>query len=145
MVFDSFFFLFLPYFYFFIKIIITSHRKGGLSQSPKPDSSPSYNLPLLGHGLGCYPKNPLTSEIEVSSVSYEQIRVVIFLKCFDSFFSFFNTPCHPEFDSGSHFYFFKIVFDSFFFLFLLCFYFFIKIIITSLRGRNQLGVRSPQF
>ena len=107
MVFDSFFFLFLPYFYFFIKIIITSHRKGGLSQSPKPDSSPSYNLPLLGHGLGCYPKNPLTSEIEVSSVSYEQIRVVIFLKCFDSFFSFFNTPCHPEFDSGSHFYFFK--------------------------------------
>ena len=31
------------------------------------------------------------------------------------------------------------------FLFLLYFYFFIKIITTSLRGRNRLRVRSPQF
>ena len=33
----------------------------------------SYNPFLFGHGLGFYPKNLLT--LEVSSVSYEQIRV----------------------------------------------------------------------
>ena len=38
----------------------------------------SYTPSLLGHGLGRCPKNLATSEIEVSSVSYEQIRVEIF-------------------------------------------------------------------
>ena len=46
---------------------------------------------------------------------------------------------------GDFLIFFKIVFDFFSFLFLLYFYFFIKIVITSLRGRNQLEVRSPLF
>ena len=65
-----------------------------------------------------------------------------FSKCFDSFF-FFNTSGHPELDSGSHFYFFKNSFWFFSFLFLLCFYFFIKIIITSHRKGDYLRVRSP--
>ena len=38
----------------------------------------SYNPFLFGHGLGRCPKNLLTSE--VSSVSYEQIRVGFFLR-----------------------------------------------------------------
>ena len=41
--------------------------------------------------------------------------------------------------------FFQKVFDSFFFISSLFLFFFIKIIITSPRGRNQLRVRSPQF
>ena len=61
---------------------------------------------------------------------------------FQTMFDFFITPRHPELDSGSHFYFFK---RYLIFLSLLCFYFFIKIITTSLRRGKQLGVRSPQF
>ena len=63
----------------------------------------------------------------MSSVSYEQICV------------FFITPRHPELDSGSHFYFSN---DVWFFLSLLCFYFFIKIITTSSKERET--ARSPK-
>ena len=112
----SFFFLFLLCFYFFHKNYYHFTKGKEPAQSPKPAVSFPLNPFLLGHGLGCYPKNPLA--LEVSSVSYEQIRVAfIFSKWF---------LIH-------------------FFLFLLCFYFFIKIIITSLKRRNQLRVRSPQF
>ena len=105
-----FFFLFLPYFYFFIKIIITSLRgrnqlevrsprfwiwviySGYIfpydSGSPLPVSPRRSgaklgrfawgNPLLLGHGLRRCLKNLPASEIEVSSVSCEQIRVEIF-------------------------------------------------------------------
>ena len=74
--FDSSFFLNFSLFLFFLQKLLSLHIGRGLSQSPKPDSSLSYNLPLLGHGLGRCPKNLLA--LEVSSVSYEQIRVAIF-------------------------------------------------------------------
>ena len=45
------------------------------AQSPKPAVSLPLNPSLLGHGSGLCPKNLPASEIEVSSVSYEQIRV----------------------------------------------------------------------
>ena len=81
------FFLFLPYFYFFYKNYYHFTKGKEPAQSPKPAVSFPLNPFLLGHGLGCYPKNPTTSEIEVSSVSYEQICVAIFFfqKVFDSF------------------------------------------------------------
>ena len=60
---------------------------------------------LLGHGSGLCPKNLPPSEIEVSSVSCEQIRVALF---------FFITLCHPERVSGSHFIFSKGVLILFF-------------------------------
>ena len=112
---------------------------------PKPAVSLPLNPSLIGHGLGLCPKNPLISE--VSSVSYEQIRVFFFKRCL----IFFITLCHPERCassyalasknvSGSHFYFFKRGFKSF--LSLLCFYFFIKIITTSSKGRET--ARSPK-
>ena len=76
----------------------------------------SYNPFLLGHGLRRCLKNLPTSK--VSSVSYEQIRVALF--------------------------FFKIVFDfSFYFFFISIF--FIKIIITSLRGRTSSESEARSF
>ena len=125
----------------------------------------SLNPFLLGHGLRRCLKNLPTSEIEVSSVSCEQI-------CVDYFFSnnvwfflshhvilnliqdltfifskrililFFITLCHPELVLGSLFtFFFKIVFESFF-LSLLYFYIFIKITTTSSKGKKL--ARSPK-
>ena len=73
-----FFFLFLPYFYFFIKIITTSSKGKEPARSPKPAVSLPLNPSLLGHGSGLCPKNLPTSEIEVSSVSCEQIREACF-------------------------------------------------------------------
>ena len=139
------FFLSLLCFYFFIKIITTSSKGRETARSPKPAVSLPLNPSLFGHGLGLCPKNPLISE--VSSVSYEQIRVFFFKRCL----IFFITLCHPERCassyalasknvSGSHFYFFKRGFKSF--LSLLCFYFFIKIITTSAKGREP--ARSPK-
>ena len=73
----------------------------------------------------------------------------------NSFWFFFITSFHPERcassyalasknDSGSHFIFSKRIL-IFLFITSLFLFFFIKIIITSLRGRNQLRVRSPLF
>ena len=83
MVFDSFSFLFLLYFYFFHKNYYHFTKGKEPAQSPKPAVSFPLNPFLLGHGLGHRPKNLTTSEkkkkkLEVSSVSYEQIRVEIF-------------------------------------------------------------------
>ena len=111
-------FLFITslFLFFFIKIITTSSKGKEPAQSPKPAVSLPLNPSLLGHGSGLRPKNLPTSK--VSSVSCEQIRVELF--------------------------FFKIFF-GFSFITSLFLFFFIKIIITSLRGRNQFRVRSPQF
>ena len=49
------------------------------ARSPKPAVSFPLNPFLFGHGLGHRPKNPPASEIEVSSVSCEQICVGIFV------------------------------------------------------------------
>ena len=86
-VFD-FSFLSLLYFYFFIKIITTSSKGKEPARSPKPAVSLPLTPSLLGHGSGLRPKNLPASEIEVSSVSYEQICVALFFfkKDFDSFF-----------------------------------------------------------
>ena len=141
-------FLSLPYFYFFIKIIITSLRGKNLLRVRSPQFPSPLTPFLLGHGLRRCLKNLPASE--VSSVSNEQIRVALFffqnsfwsflshhvipnsirdLIFFQKVFDFsFITLCHPERcassyalasknDSGSHFYFFKIVFDSFFYHF----------------------------
>ena len=87
-VFDFFSFLSLLYFYFFIKIITTSSKGKEPARSPKPAVSLPLTPSLLGHGSGLRPKNLPASEIEVSSVSYEQICVALFFfkKDFDSFF-----------------------------------------------------------
>ena len=64
-------------FLFFYKNYYHTTKGKEPAQSPKPAVSFPLNPFLLGHGLRCYPKNPPTSEkkLEVSSVSYEQIRV----------------------------------------------------------------------
>ena len=135
------------------------------AQSPKPAVSLPLNPSLLGHGSGLCPKNLPTSEIEVSSVSYEQIRVALFFFkiIFDFFLPhavilnliqdlilffqnsfwifFFITPRHPELDSGSTFIFSK-GFWFFFFLFLLCFYFFHKNYYYFTKGKEP--ARSPK-
>ena len=83
-----FFFLSLLYFYFFHKNYYYFTKGKEPARSPKPAVSLPLNPSLLGHGLRRCLKNLPASEIEVSSVSYEQIRVALF--------------------------FFKIVFDSYF-------------------------------
>ena len=80
-----FFFLSLLCFYFFIKIITTSSKGKEPARSPKPAVSFPLNPFLLGHGSGLRPKNLPPSE--VSSVSYEQIRVALFF--FQNSFWFF--------------------------------------------------------
>ena len=77
-------------------------------------------------------------------VILNSFRELIFIFSKRILILFFITPRHPKLDSGSLFIFFKKDFDSFF-LSLLYFYIFIKITTTSLRGRNQLRVRSPLF
>ena len=72
------------------------------ARSPKPAVSLPLTPSLLGHGSGLRPKNLPASEIEVSSVSYEQICVALFF--FKQCLAFFITLCHPELDSGSHFF-----------------------------------------
>ena len=115
------------------------------ARSPKPAVSFPLNPFHLGHGFGFYPKNPPTSGKKVSSVSYEQIRVAIFFYHTMSSWTlrFFVRTCFEEWFRIS--FYFKKFLIFLLFLFLLCFYFFIKIITTPLRGRNQLGVRSPLF
>ena len=95
-----FFFLSLLYFYFFHKNYYHFTKGKEPARSPKPAVSLPLTPSLLGHGSGLCPKNLPTSEIEVSSVSCEQIRVALF---------FFITLCHPELDSGSHFIFKKFL------------------------------------
>ena len=75
--FDFFYHFFV--FTFFIKIITTSSKGRETARSPKPAVSLPLNPSFFGHGLGRCPKNLLTSEIEVRSVSYEQIRVAFLL------------------------------------------------------------------
>ena len=65
----SFFLFFLQNYYHFTK-------GKEPARSPKPAVSFPLNPFLFGHGLGLCPKNLLA--LEVSSVSYEQIRVAIF-------------------------------------------------------------------
>ena len=68
-------FLFLLYFYFFHKNYYHITKGKEPARSPKPAVSLPLNPSLLGHGSGLRPKNLPPSE--VSSVSYEQIRVGI--------------------------------------------------------------------
>ena len=95
-----FFFFITSLFLFFHKNYYHFTKGKEPAQSPKPAVSLPLNPSLLGHGSGLRPKNLPASEIEVSSVSYEQIRVALF---------FFITLCHPELDSGSHFIFKKFL------------------------------------
>ena len=69
-------FLTISLFLFFHKNFYLFTKGKEPAQSPKPAVSFPLNPFLLGHGLGHRPKNPPASK--VSSVSYEQIRVVIF-------------------------------------------------------------------
>ena len=73
-IFDSFFFI-SSLFLFFHKNYYHFTKGKEPAQSPKPAVSLPLNPSLLGHGSGLRPKNLPTSE--VSSVSYEQIRVGI--------------------------------------------------------------------
>ena len=114
------FFFFIPsLFLLFYKNYYHFTKEKEPAQSPKPAVSFPLNPFLLGHGLGCYPKNPLTSEIEVRSVSYEQICVAIFFfqKVFDSFLLSHHVILNLIQDLT--FIFSKIVFDSFLFYFFL--------------------------
>ena len=122
-IFDSFSFLSLLYFYFFHKNYYHFTKGKKPARSPKPAVSFPLNPFLFGHGLGLCPKNLPASEIEVSSVSCEQIRVALFF--FKIVFDFFYHTTSSRTRFGISFYFFKIVF-WFFFLSLLCFYFFHK-------------------
>ena len=83
-----FFFFISSLFLFFYKNYYYFTKGKEPARSPKPAVSLPLNPSLLGHGLRRCLKNLPTSEIEVSSVSCEQIRVALF--------------------------FFKIVFDSYF-------------------------------
>ena len=122
------FFLSLLCFYFFIKIITTSSKGRETARSPKPAVSLPLNPSLFGHGLGLCPKNPHASKWAALAANKS---VCFFKRCL----IFFITLCHPELVSGSHFYFFKRGFKSF--LSLLCFYFFIKIVTTSSKGKGN--------
>ena len=118
-VFDSFFFLFLLCFYFFHKNYYHITKGKEPAQSPKPAVSLPLNPSLLGHGSGLRPKNLPASE--VSSVSYEQIRVALFF--FQTMFDFFYHIMSSWTWFRISFYFFK-KFLILSFLFLLYFYFF---------------------
>ena len=72
-------FLFLLYFYFFHKNYYHITKGKEPAQSPKPAVSLPLNPSLLVHGLRRCLKNLPASEIEVSSVSCEQICVGIFV------------------------------------------------------------------
>ena len=86
-------FLSLPYFYFFIKIIITSLRGKNLLRVRSPQFPSPLTPFLLGHGLRRCLKNLPASE--VSSVSYEQIRVALFFFQ-NSFWSFLSHHVIPN-------------------------------------------------
>ena len=125
----SLFLLFYKNYYYFSKGRETA-------QSPKPAVSLPLNPSLFGHGLGRCPKNLTSSEM---NSHYNKILVIL-----TQYLSSWQNMRHPELDSGSHSFFFQTLFDFFsFLLFLLCFYFFIKIIITSHRKGDYLRVRSP--
>ena len=70
--------LILLFFYFFYKNYYHFTKGKEPARSPKHAVSFPLNPFLFGHGLGLCPKNLVL--LEVSSVSYEQIRVGFFLR-----------------------------------------------------------------
>ena len=100
--FDFFFFI-TSLFLLFYKNYYHFTKGKEPAQSPKSAVSFPLNPFLLGHGLRRCLKNLPTSKWVALATNKSAWQF------------FFNTPCHPELDSGSHFIFSKIIFDSFFF------------------------------